>query len=98
MYTWSKIRVYLSGQKNIKIIYGNALKTDFWAYDVVYIFWMPDTLVKKLLPRLQETVKENFRLVSYCFQMKNGFFDEKVYKKEKKNNIYEYRVRKHHHI
>ena len=91
MYIISRIKVHLSGQKNIKIVYGNALKIDFSKYSVVYIFGMPETMTKKLFPKLKKKVNKDFRLISYCFPMKNDFFEEKIYSEKNRNSIYEYK-------
>ena len=92
MYTISRIKVFYSGLKNIKIIYGNALKVDFSKYDVVYVYGMPETMTKKLFPKLKEKVNKDFSLVSYCFPMKNDFFKEAVYAEKNRNSIYEYKL------
>jgi hypothetical protein len=65
---------------------------DFSKYDVVYVYGMPETLTKKLFPRLKERVGEKFRLISYCFPMKNDFFEEKIYSEKNRNSIYEYKL------
>jgi 16S rRNA A1518/A1519 N6-dimethyltransferase RsmA/KsgA/DIM1 with predicted DNA glycosylase/AP lyase activity len=92
MYIISRIKVHISGLKNVTILYWNALKVDFSKYDVVYVFGMPETLRKKLFPKLKQKVNNNFRLISYCFPMKNDFFEEKIYSIENRNSIYEYRL------
>jgi hypothetical protein len=53
---------------------------------------MPETLKKKLFPKLKEKVNKNFRLISYCFPMKNDFFKEAIYAEKNRNSIYEYRL------
>lgn len=89
-YLISKIRVFFSSSKNIKIIYWNALNIDFGEYDVIYVFWLPDTLKNKLFSKLKQEIKNTARFISYCFKMENSYFKEKKYKEEKSNNIYCY--------
>ena len=89
-YLISKIRIYLSWLKNIKIIYWNALKIDLCKYDAIYIFWLPDSITNKIFPIISKNNNKNFRFVSYCFQMKNNYFKEKKYKVDWEFAIYEY--------
>ncbi len=90
-YAFSKTKVFLSRQKNIKIIYGNALKMNYSPYDVVYVFGLPETISQKLFPKLREELQEKSRFVSYCFQMTNNYFSEKKHKESKGvNSIYIY--------
>lgn len=90
-YMISKIRIFFSGLKNINIIYWNALKLDFEKYDIVYVFWLPKTIVNKIFPKIKWIKNKNFRFISYCFQMKNTYFQEKKYKQEGRLAIYEYK-------
>lgn len=91
LYVFSKIRVFFSGQKNISIIFWNALHLDFSKYDVLYVFGLPETISQKLFPKLEYWLKENAYLLSYCFQMKNNaFIEEKFKEKAEWNSIYKY--------
>lgn len=90
-YLISKIKIYFSWLKNIKISYWNALNLDLWSFDVLYIFWLPDTITKKIFPRIKHIKNKNFRLISYCFIMKNNLFIETKYKETNDlNSIYKY--------
>lgn len=88
----SKIKTYFSRAKNIEIIYGNALKKDLSIYDVIYVFWLPETISSQILPLIQANKSKNFRFISYCFKMKNDVFQETKYKTEKNFSIYEYKL------
>ena len=94
LYVISKIRVWLSGLDNIEIIYGNALNLNLESYDVIYIFWLPETVSEKVAPKLKKKVKENMRFISYSFRMTDDFFEEKKYMHENQSNIYEYKIKK----
>lgn len=94
LYIVSKIRVWFSGLHNIKIIYGNALNLELKSYDVIYIFWLPETVSEKVAPRLKNRVKESMRFISYSFRMTNDFLEEKKYMHKDQSNIYEYTLRK----
>jgi len=91
-YIISKIRVYFSGIKNMNIIYGNALNLDLSEFDVIYVFWLPETVTKKVFPKLSKINNKNFRFISYCFKMTNDYFKEKKYKPSQKYAIYEYKL------
>lgn len=89
-YIVSKIKVYFSWLKNIEIKYWNALKLDFTKYDVVYVFGLPDTISRKILPKLFKVTNKKFRFISYCFKMTNDFFKEIKHKNWRQNSVYEY--------
>ncbi len=90
LYIISKIKIFFSWYKNIKIIYGNALKINLAEYNVLYVFGLPDTISNKLFPKILNIDKNNFRLISYCFKMTNNKFIEKKHKIAMRNSIYEY--------
>lgn len=89
-YMISKIRIYFSWLKNIKIIYWNALNTNLENYDAIYVFWLPESITNKIFPKISNNKNKKFRFVSYCFQMKNNYFQEKKYKTEGDFAIYKY--------
>ena len=78
--------------KNVNIIWGNVLKHDFSNYEVLYIFWMPETMTKKLLPKMEKKLKQWARFYSYCMQLReNDIFTEKRIKsKDQELAVYEY--------
>ena len=88
----SYLKVKISKQKNIKIIYGNALKIDFKDYDILYVFWLPETIKNKLFSKLKNEMKKTASFVSYCFKMENDYFIEEKYKPLKENSIYVYKI------
>lgn len=92
LYIVSKIRSFFSWQKNLHIIYGNALHLDFWKYDVFYLFGTPDSLKNKIIPKFQSESKKNARLFSYCFSFENSQLYEKRHKESDQDlSIFEYR-------
>ncbi len=91
LFIFSKLRVYFSGLKNINIIYWNALKQDFSTFDVFYIFGLPETVTKKIAPKLLEQMNDTARFFSYCFIMNNDNFIQTQHKEQKNvYSIYEY--------
>lgn len=92
-YLISKIKVFFSWFKNIEIIYWNALKMDLLSYDSIYIFWLPNTIKDKLFPFFDNKIKENFRIISYCFRTENNYFSEEVFRTEKELPIFLYNLK-----
>lgn len=91
-YLISKINVIFSKAKNIKIIYWNALKLNYKNYDIIYAFWIPETINKKIFPKIKEEMKKDSRFLSYCFEIKSDDLDITKHKEnEKVFSIYEYR-------
>ncbi len=86
----SYIKAKFSGQKNITILYWNALKVDFSQYDIIYIFGLPEILEKTFAPKLEQELKKNARFYSYTFQMKNTNLQETKYKEEWMHSLYKY--------
>ncbi len=95
MYVISLLRARVSRLKNIQIIYWNALKLDMSSYDILYVFWLPETVTKKIFPKLKKEMKSTAVLYSYCFKMSNDYFLETKHKPSQTvNAIYEYRHKK----
>lgn len=90
MYIIAYIRVKLSRVKNIEIRYWNALKYDWSYYSVIYVFWLPETVTKKIFPKLKAQFRKDGRFFSYCFKMTNTYFHEIKHKQKGKYAIYEY--------
>ena len=92
-YFISKIRVYFSWLNNIKIKYWNALNIDLTIFDAIYVYWLPESITKKILPKITNNTNKEFRFISYCFEMKNDYFSENKYKEDWKLAIYEYKIK-----
>lgn len=93
-YLFSKIKVFFSWLKNVKVIYWNALKLDFSKFDVLYVFWLPETVTEKISPKLETEMKNSSRFYSYCFKMSNEKFSEIRHKEsDMVNSIYEYKIK-----
>lgn len=92
LYLISKVKSIFSWQKNLKIIYGNALNLDFSKYDVFYLFGLPETLKEKIIPKFKSEASQNARLLSYCFSFENSWITEKKFKETQKDlSIFQYR-------
>ena len=90
-YIISKINVFFTKRKNIEIIYWNALNLDFSKYNIIYTFWMPKAISKKIFPKIKSEMKSNSKFLSYCFEIE--WEKDLIKHKENKNvlAIYEYR-------
>lgn len=92
LYLYCKIKTYFYKQKNLKILYGNALNLDFSQYDVFYLFGTPDSLKDKIIPKFKMEAKQKAKLLSYCFCLENSGLNEKKYKENSEElSLYEYR-------
>ncbi len=91
-YIIAKYNIKKSWLGNIKIKCWNALKLDLEKFDVIYVFWLPETITQKIFPKLAQIKNKNFRFISYCFKMTNNYFTETKHKLEKRSSIYEYKL------
>jgi len=71
IYLMAKVRQYISPQNNLTIILGSGFKQDFSHFDVIYMFGMPDSIAKKILPKFEKEARTGTRLVSYVFSFKD---------------------------
>ncbi len=90
MYTIGKIRNFLSPQKNLTITLKNLYKTDFSWFDVIYVFWLPETMKKKLVSKFEKEMKPNAKVISYAFEMDAWKWKHKKEKEEGKLAIHIY--------
>lgn len=91
-YLISKIRIFFSKQQNIEIRFWNALKENLDKYNVIYCFWLPETVTEKIFPKIKYKNNKKFRFISYCFKMTNDYFKETRHKEENRYAIYEYKL------
>lgn len=63
------LRKIFFGPKNMKLKLANAFKEDFWNYDVIYVFGMPDKLSAKIIPKFMSEAKSGTKLYSYIFSI-----------------------------
>jgi len=71
MYLIAKLIQVFVGPKNVKIKFGNALKTDMSKIDVAFVFGVDDSMNKKLGPKFLQEIKKGAKIISYVFQIKN---------------------------
>lgn len=81
-YLYSKIRSCIFGPKNLKIIFGDALKQDISNIDIFYTFLLKDTLNNQVRNKLNKEMKKGSKIVSYICSMKNWKGKYEQYKTE----------------
>ncbi len=69
-YFFAKIREIFFGPDNLKIIFGNVLNYDVSNIDVLYIFALPESMNKQIKQKISKEMKQDARLVSYIFSIK----------------------------
>ena len=71
-YLKSKLNVFLSGQKNIRILFGDFQKyeREIMKADVVYVYLLNSAL-KKIEVWIFASLKNNAKIVSLCFEFPN---------------------------
>jgi len=69
MFIIAQIRRVIKRQKNASIVLWNAFKQDFSLYDAIYVFWMPDKMAKKIVPKFMGEAKKWAKLYSYVFSI-----------------------------
>ena len=62
-----RIRQYFLGLKNTKLTLWNALKMNYSHYQHIFIFWLPETIEKKVLPKFESEATIWTKLYSYAF-------------------------------
>ncbi len=78
---WAKIKARLTKVTAVEFRVANIFKTDLKNYDIIFMFLMPQLLIK-LKPKLQQETKKKALLIShgfkidgwdkYCFRMLKG--------------------------
>lgn len=71
MYFFARARYVCSPQKNLSIRFWNLYHMDFSDYDVIYAFWLPETISLKLNKKLEKELKKWGKFLSYAFEIKD---------------------------
>ncbi len=78
IYFMALTRKLLFGPKNMKLKLGNAFKEDFWKYEAIYVFGMPDKLQKKIIPKFLLEAKKWTKIYSYVFSIPQEYKDNTI--------------------
>lgn len=88
IYFMAKLRQFLSPQKNLKIQLGSGFKKDFAEFDIIYLFGMPESIAKKILPKFEKEAKKGTRLISYVFSFKDAQGTIESFEKKNEKTIH----------
>jgi len=69
MFCIAYMRNIIPRQHNYHVRLANAFREDFWNYDSIYVFWMPDKMQKKIVPKFLKEAKKWAKLYSYVFSI-----------------------------
>ncbi len=83
-YLFSRFRAALFGPKNLKIVFGDALKYDLSKVDVIYTYALIKTLNHQIKDKLTREMKPGSRLVSYAFSLEEWEGEQESFKPEEK--------------
>ncbi len=84
---WRKKLGAFKGTPNFE--FGNFFKKDISKADIIYIFGMPDKILKKLKPKMEKELKKGTKVVSYVFPIE-GWRESKIDKISGRPQIYLY--------
>lgn len=70
-YLFTKIRTSIFGPKNLKIVFGDALKYDISTVDVLYVYGLTDSVNNEIKKKIETEMKLGAKFISYVFQIKN---------------------------
>ncbi len=70
LFYWiAKLRALISGQKNLSIIFGDALKQDWRQADVIYVFGVRRSMNQLLKQKFIQELKPGGKILSYVFKI-----------------------------
>jgi len=82
LFTYSWLKVFFSGIKNVRIKWKNIFWQDLSNADVVYVFGMKESLNEKLKEKFLAELKPGSRIVSYVFSMNEWPGKTEVFRKK----------------
>ncbi len=88
MFVIAKIKSLIWPLPNLTIEFWSGFKKNFWDFDSIYLFAMPDSLKKKVLPKFEREAQKWTRLISYVFSMSDAPGTLKSYEERDKKTIH----------
>lgn len=91
-YLFTKIRTFIFGPRNLKIVFGNALKYNISNVDVLYVYGLTDSVNKQIKQKIEAEMKPGAKFISYVFAIKEWYGKQAVYKSNSKEfaiHVYE---------
>jgi hypothetical protein len=71
LYLYSYLFQKVRWLNNLTIMYGDALKYNFVDADVLYVFWLPNTVNAHLKDKAEQEMKSWAKLISYQFWLES---------------------------
>lgn len=81
-YLFTKIRTFLFGPKNLKIVFGNALKYNISNVDILYVYGLTDSVNNQIKQKIEAEMKPEARFISYVFRIKKWKGKERIFKEK----------------
>lgn len=72
------MRKYILWVNNMSVRLADAFKEDFWSYDAIYVYGMPDKMWAKIIPQFMDQAKEWAKLYSYVFSIPEEYSDKTI--------------------
>lgn len=83
LYALSLFRCLVQNVKNLRLVYGNCFNCDVSKADVVYMYFLPISMERRLKDKLVSQMKKGSKIISYLFEFKNWSGSHSVFKDEK---------------
>jgi len=95
LYLIAKTRCFFSANKRrIYLTCNNWDKINLTDFDFIFCF-LVRKVFKELLPKFRKELKKETKIISYLFPLPaNNFFTEKIFKLNKKDNLFIYQINK----
>lgn len=71
LYWLSCLNVWLSGLKNIKVVFADALKYKIDNFDVIYVYGMPGSVNGRIKKKIRHQLKPGGKFLSYIFRLED---------------------------
>lgn len=90
MYLITRIRVALFGPRNLRVVFGDALKYDISDADVLYVYGLTKTVNARLKSKILHEMKSGAVFISYVFALKKWPGKSQTYTGKRNFNIHVY--------
>lgn len=92
-YLFTKIKVLLFGPRNLKIVFGDALKYDISKADILYVYVLTKGLNGVIKNKMIKEMPKKAKLISYVFPITEWSGTKKTHNESgKASNIYVYEM------
>ena len=71
LFVISRIWKKISGPPNLSLIWKDGFKVDLSNTDVIYTFWLPDTVNVRMKEKLLSEMKPGAKFISYVFKIQD---------------------------